>query len=114
MEMDSTALGIACGVIGSGIFAFLEIVIHRRHRRNRIDTARNIALVFFSILAIFSGGELIFVAFQGDPDNLPPTWRQYLALAGVVGVGLAFDYSIRIAQGILERVPESGNQRDDK
>ena len=86
MAFDSTALGIVVGIVGCIAFAALEFY------KNKDFEIGNIALVFLAIFAVLSGLELIYAALKGDPKHLPAFWREYIAVAGMVGIGLSLNY----------------------
>jgi len=90
MELDATAIGICLSIIGCFLFAALEF-----YKKQDFDIS-NIALVFLAIFAISAGGELIYAALKGDPKDLPSSWREYLGVAGMVGIGLSINY-VRLA-----------------
>jgi hypothetical protein len=54
-----------------------------------------------AIFAILAGIELILAAIQGDPNNLPSTWREYLAVAGMVGIGLSLNFVVQALKKVL-------------
>jgi len=95
MDIDTTALGITLGIVVSFIFGLLEF----RHRQ-QIDIG-NVTLVFLAIFAILAGIELIVAALQGDPNNLPSAWREYLAVAGMVGIGLSLNFVVQTAKKVM-------------
>ncbi|MFY0678689.1 MAG: hypothetical protein JXR18_15540 [Neptuniibacter sp.] len=61
----------------------------------------NIALIFLAIFAISSGVELINAALIGDPNNLPSSWREYIGVAGMVGIGLSLNYVITAVKKVF-------------
>ena len=89
MSFDSTALAIIVALAGSGIFLTLEF-----YRHKDIDIT-NCVVIFLAFYAVFGGYELIAAALEGDPENLPKTWREYLGVAGVVAIGLSLQHIIK-------------------
>lgn len=95
MSFDSTALGIGLSILGCILFAALEFY------KNKDFEIGNIALVFLAIFAISAGVELIYAALKGDPNNLPSSWREYLGVAGMVGIGLSLNFVITAVKKVL-------------
>jgi hypothetical protein len=58
------------------------------------------ALNFLAVVGLLAGCSLIWAAFLGDPDQLPSAWREYVAVAGVVGIGLALQHLMRASRRI--------------
>ncbi|MFY0678400.1 MAG: hypothetical protein JXR18_14075 [Neptuniibacter sp.] len=99
MVFDSTALGITISIFGCIAFALLEFI-----KKKDFDIS-NIALIFLAIFAISSGVELINAALIGDPNNLPSSWREYIGVAGMVGIGLSLNYVITAVKKVFS-IPE--------
>ncbi len=99
MSFDGTALGILIGVVFSFAFACLEFYKRKDFKVN------NVALVFLAVYAISSGFELIIAALHGDPSNLPSSWREYIGVAGMVGIGLSLNYVINAVKEVLASSP---------
>ncbi|MEZ8696692.1 hypothetical protein [Vibrio lentus] len=95
MSFDGTAFGILVSVCFSIAFACLEFYKRGDFKVN------NVALVFLAVYAISSGCELIFAALHGDPNNLPSSWREYISVAGMVGIGLSLNYVINAVKEVL-------------
>lgn len=85
MDLDTIALGIILCLLASVIFGSLEIYHHRR-----IEIG-NIILICFAMFAIIGGYDLIMAAFHGNAENLPPKWREYLAVSGIAGIGVSLN-----------------------
>ena len=96
MSFDTTALGICLSIIGCILFAGLEFY------KSKDFEIGNIALVFLAIFAITAGIELIYAALKGDPENLPSSWREYLGVAGMVGIGLSLNFVINAVKKVLD------------
>lgn len=92
--MDLTGVGIVVGAIVSGGIAVAQIV------RDRSIDIGSIALSFLAVFGLLAGGGLIYAAFVGKPSELPNTWREYVAAAGVVGIGLALRHLWRTFEGV--------------
>ncbi|WP_421333206.1 hypothetical protein [Aeromonas sp. 603607] len=103
MSFDGTAFGILVSVCFSFAFACLEFYKRRDFKVN------NVALVFLAVYAISSGGELILAALHGDPNNLPSSWREYIGVAGMVGIGLSLNYVINAVKEVLASRPASNS-----
>ena len=89
MVFDSTAIAIIAALIGTVGFLLLEF-----YRRKEVDVA-NCVVIFLAFYAVFGGFDLIAAAVDGDPDNLPKTWREYLGVSGVVAIGLSLQHIIK-------------------
>lgn len=100
MSFDPTALGISLSIVGCILFACLEFY------KNKDLEIGNIALVFLAIFAISAGAELIYAALKGDPNNLPSSWREYLGVAGMVGIGLSLNFVISAVKKVLREPSE--------
>lgn len=106
--MDLTGAGIVVGAVISGGVAIAQVVQERS-----VDIGA-VALTFLAVFGLLAGGGLIYAAFIGDPSELPRSWREYVAVAGVVGIGLALRHLLRTVGGVLaggtgEAVTESNN-----
>lgn len=97
MSLDSTAIAIAVSLAGTGAFLLLEFIRHKE-----IDVT-NCVVIFLALYAVFGGYELIAAALNGDPENLPRTWREYLGVAGVVGIGLSLQHIIKTVKKVWAR-----------
>ena len=94
MKMDTTAIGIAFGIIGVIIFMISQF------RRKQVFDVGNTVLIFLSFFAIPLSIDLLWVAILGDEKNLPNSWREYIAVAVIVGLGLSFKFIIRAFKSI--------------
>lgn len=92
MSFDSTAIAIICALVGTVIFLIIEFI---RHKEIEVT---NSVVIFLAIYAVWAGSELIVAALAGDPSNLPKNWREYLGVAGVVGIGLSLQHIIKTAK----------------
>jgi len=72
--------------------------------------------VIASGLAMPVGAQLITSGFSGNPLDLPPNWREYVAIAGAVAIGLALNYVIRVLRAAATpdapaATPQVGNKQ---
>lgn len=95
--MDTTAWGIAAGAVGTAAFAVLKAF---RHKTFDLE---NSVVVFLGLFALLTGAELLKVALLGEEADLPHTWRQYLAVAAIVAIGLSANYLTRAFRSVLQR-----------
>ena len=101
--LDTTAVAIIVAVAVTGVHVLVGI-----YRKITFEPTPLI-LTFLAVMAIFAGIESLTVAIQGNPEELPIHWREYLALSGVICIGLAAQHFIVIRRKISEH---SG--REDK
>ena len=90
MTNDNTGLGILISIIGCAIFALYEL-----YKKKDLDVT-TMVLVFLAIFAVTAGIELIYAALKGNPNALPSSWREYLAVSGMTGIGLSIKYIITV------------------
>ncbi|PKG77083.1 hypothetical protein CXF80_01390 [Shewanella sp. Actino-trap-3] len=95
MSLDSTAIGITISIVGCVLFASLEF-----YKRKEFEIS-HIVLVFLAIFAILGGVEMIYAALVGDSKNLPSSWREYLGVAGMAGIGLSLNYVISAVKKVM-------------
>ena len=81
--LDSTALGIVAGLFATATYCFI------RAWRQRSFSIRTTMLMFLAGFAVPGGAHLITAALSGNPSNLPNTWREYVAVAGIAAIGLS-------------------------
>lgn len=105
--MDITATGIAIGICGVVIFAVIQLI------RQRTFDVINSVLVFLALFTIPLGVDLLRAAFIGDEKNLPTSWREYLAVAAAVGIGLAFSYIVRAFKSVWRKPILSNDEQKD-
>lgn len=79
MDLDIITVGLIISVIGSIVFASLELYRHRQ-----LDLVK-IGAVFLAVYAIVPSIELIIAGIEGKTEALPSHWREYLTIAGVIG-----------------------------
>ncbi|MEH6555899.1 hypothetical protein [Pseudoalteromonas tetraodonis] len=97
MAFDITGIAIIAGIVGAAVYAAVELI---RHRDLEVI---NSAVVCLTIIAMVAGGNLISVAMDGDPENLPTTWREYITVAGVVGIGLSMQQMINVIKKLFSQ-----------
>jgi len=95
--MDTTAIGIGLGLVGATLFGlFVAFKLHTFDMQNTV-------LVFLALFAVPGGVDLLRFAIKGQESDLPNNWREYLAVAAVVGIGLSADFLVRRFRSILAR-----------
>lgn len=87
--MDATAIGIS-----GGLACAVAYTVIRAIRQTSFDIG-TVLLVFLAGFAIPGGGQLIRAALAGDPDALPQSWREYVAVAGIAAIGLSLHYLVQ-------------------
>ena len=87
--MDATAIDIAVGLLATAAYSVVRLL-----RQQSFDLA-TVLLVFLSGFSVPGGANLIWAALSGDPRSLPASWREYVAVAGVAAIGLAFQFLMR-------------------
>lgn len=104
--MDTTAIGIAIGIVGVAIFATILAI------RQRTFNVANSVLVFLAFFAVSVGADLLRAAFLGNEKNLPKSWREYIAVAAVVGIGLSLNFLVRTLRSAWTRPLAATEDRD--
>lgn len=94
MSVDSTAVGILAGAVISAGLAIWQALRHKS-----VDPV-GVALNFLAVFGALAAVTLIWAAFRGDPSDLPNAWREYLATAGVIGIGLALQHLVKTVHAI--------------
>lgn len=87
-SFDSTAVGIGAGLLCAIVYALL-----RAWRQKSFDLPTTVT-VFLAAFALPPAALLIRAAFLGTHTALPSNWREHLAIAGIVAIGLALPYLI--------------------
>lgn len=100
MSVDSIASGI-----GLGVLVVLLYTLGKVCRDKSFDLADlpSILLVFLAVFSVPSGVALIAAGLSGRPEDLPTSWRQYVALAGIVILGFALRYLWQAGQAVWPR-----------
>jgi drug/metabolite transporter (DMT)-like permease len=97
MKIDATGVGIVLGLAGAVTYSALTVIRHKRFR------ASATALVFLGGFAVPTSALLIRAALEGDAAQLPSMWRENVAVAGVVLLGLAVEGTYRLFREAAER-----------
>lgn len=84
--MDTTSIGIAVGLIICVFYAGLVAL-----RQRNFDLG-NTALIFLAGFSIPGGFSLIAAAISGNSGDLPSSWREYVAVAGIAAIGLSIHH----------------------
>jgi drug/metabolite transporter (DMT)-like permease len=87
-SFDSTAVGIGAGLVSAIVYALL-----RAWRQKSFDLPTTVT-VFLAAFALPPATLLIRAAFLGNQSALPSNWREHVAIAGIVAIGLALPYLI--------------------
>jgi len=95
--MDATTFGIAIGLAVAAIYVVVRLL-----RQRTFDTTAS-AVAFLAGFSVPSGASLIAAAWTGRIDVLSDTWREYLAAAGVIAIGLATQYIIESMRAVWAR-----------
>ena len=80
--MDRTGLAIILGAVGAAAYSAIAV------RSGRFSLSK-LATVVTALYVIPLGMQLVMVAYGGRVDELPERWREFVALAGIIGIGLA-------------------------
>ena len=92
MPWDYLSFAIIVAAATAGIYIVSELWAYKN-----IKSPVNGVWVFIAVLAVFTGGNLIKVAADGDLSQLPPhIWRIHLGIAGAFGIFLALQGLIAI------------------
>jgi len=109
MSLDITAAGIALGLL----FSVTHSVFSLMNRRKLI--VGTLWAVVAAGLAIPAGAKLIVAGFSGNPTDLPANWREYVAAAGAIAIGLAVNYLIRVMRTAVTReAPAASSETSQK
>lgn len=82
-DMDATSIGIGIGLVICVIHA---AVVALRQKTFNLGSS---ALIFLAGFSIPGGIYLIAAAISGRSSDLPSSWREYVAVAGIAAIGLA-------------------------
>lgn len=86
--MDITYCSIILGITLCTAYALVRGIRQRSFDLNMIS------VVFLSSFGLLTGGSLIQAGLSGKPENLPVYWRQYVAVGGIVAIGIAVQFLI--------------------
>jgi hypothetical protein len=92
--MDTTAIGITAGLLVTALYVIIRAV-----RQKSFDIGMTI-LVFLAGFSIPEGTRLIRAALSGDPNTLLPSWREYVAVAGIAVIGLSAHFLIQSLRNV--------------
>lgn len=84
--MDATTIGIAIGVLCSGLYALIRVIGKQTFELNHT------VLIFLAAFSVPGGVALIGAGFSGNANSLPSSWREHVTVAGIVAIGLAMHY----------------------
>ena len=87
--MDSTAIGIAVGLICTVIYASTLLYF-----KKTFDLQHTI-LIFLAGFSIPGGVGLIIAGYYGSANDLPSNWREHVVVAGIATIGLAAQYVVK-------------------
>lgn len=85
-EMDITTIGIALGVVITGLYVILGAYFKRAFELNHT------VLIFLAVFSLPGGIALIIAGMNGKISDLPSSWREHVTVAGIVAIGLAVHY----------------------
>jgi drug/metabolite transporter (DMT)-like permease len=105
--MDASRVGIAAGILAAIAYAAVKGI-----RQRTFDTG-NTVLVFLAVFTVPSCANLLRAALIGKPECLPPNWREYLAVAGVVCAGLSIHYLFRAGSSAWTRRAKRKDTKTD-
>jgi hypothetical protein len=85
--MDNTALGIIAGLSFTAAYEGLRL-----YKRRPFDLSVT-GLIFLASVTLPGGWQMIKAAVLGDLASVPTsTWREYVAAAGVIAIGMCVSY----------------------
>jgi len=87
--LDTTAIGIVAGLIATGTYSVVRAL-----RQRSFDIGITM-LMFLAGFALPGGAHLITAALSGNPNSLPTSWREYVAVAGIAAIGLSAHFIIK-------------------
>ena len=97
--LDINSLSIGIGAVGA--LLYLATMLIRRREFNPIDAS----LVFIAIVTIATGFEMIYVAIIGDIERLNESWKVYITVAAIIGIGVAMQKLIYLLQAAFSKKP---------
>jgi drug/metabolite transporter (DMT)-like permease len=95
--LDTTAVGIALGVVVVVLYTTAKVW---RQKSFDLTDLPVILVVFLAVFSVPGGVVLIAAGVSGRPEDLPTSWRQYVALAGIVTMGFALRYLWQAVQSV--------------
>lgn len=106
--MDTTAIGILFGIAASALHTIVRAI---RQRTFSVSTA---TLVFLASFALPGCADLIHAGIQGQATELPRSWREYVAVAGIVAIGLAVQFIVQSYREAWSHKAECEDDTSDK
>lgn len=97
MSLDPTAVGIAIGGVLCAVYACASL-----WRKKDVNLGSLWAIVA-SGLSIPVGSSLIRAGLSGKSDHLPSSWREYVATAGILAIGVGFRYLLRAFAAVTRK-----------
>jgi drug/metabolite transporter (DMT)-like permease len=108
--LDTTTIGIVAGLVVSGSYS-----LTRALRQKSFDIGATM-LMFLAGFAIPGGAHLIGAALSGNPNALPNTWREYVAVSGIAAIGLSLQQIVKSYRNVwLKRaaIPTANEQPNE-
>lgn len=90
--------------MGAGVAVVLAVFYGLRHHTVNVAA---VALDFLAVFGLLAAANLIWAAFRGDPAKLPSAWREYVAVAGVVGMGFACQHLSKTIASLARKPVEA-------
>lgn len=108
--MDTTAIGIAAGVVASLAYVCIGFFYKKAFELNHT------VLIFLAAFSVPGGIGLIVAGFKGNAVDLPSSWREHVVVAGIVAIGLAIHYVFDAFRGCfqLTNKPAEVNAKKDE
>lgn len=105
VEMDATTIGIALGLTLSTFYAGM-----RAYAKQSFELNHTI-LIFLAAFSVPGGIALIAAGIVGNANSLPSSWREHVAVAGIVAIGLAIHYVFTTFRDCWASQPKSEQQQ---
>jgi hypothetical protein len=87
--MDLTTFAIGLGLVVALCHSLLCAV------RKRSFEILSAVMIFLAAFSVPGGVMLVRAALSGETGHLPPSWREHVAVAGIVALGLALNYLVK-------------------
>lgn len=88
-RVDTTGVGIALGLVASFAYAVIRAL-----RQRTFDLGITV-LVFLAAFTLPGGTLLIAAGLSGNSNALPLSWREHVAVAGIVVIALTAHFLFR-------------------
>ena len=92
--MDTIGIGIAGGLLATVFYTLTRAV-----RQKSFDIGTTM-LVFLAGFSIPGGVKLIRAALSGNPNDLPSSWREYMAVAGIAAIGISTHFIVQSLRNV--------------